>query len=57
MAFEGLRIWFLTGSQDLYGEVTLRAVREQSTAIVAGLGEAPDIPIEIVHKPTVTTPG
>ena len=56
MAFDGLQIWFLTGSQELYGEVTLRAVREQSAAIVAGLGEAPDIPIEIVHKPTVTTP-
>ena len=38
MAFDGLHIWFLTGSQDLYGEVTLRAVREQSAAIVAGLG-------------------
>ncbi len=56
MAFEGRSIWFLTGSQDLYGEVTLRAVHEQSAAIVAGLGEAPDIPVEIVHKPTVTTP-
>jgi L-arabinose isomerase len=56
MAFDGLRIWFLTGSQDLYGEATLRAVREQSAAIVAGLGEAPDIPVEIVHRPTVTTP-
>ena len=56
MAFDGLRIWFLTGSQDLYGEATLRSVHEQSAAIVAGLGEAPDIPVEIVHKPTVTTP-
>jgi L-arabinose isomerase len=56
MAFDGLRIWFLTGSQDLYGEAILRAVREQSAALVAGLGSAPDIPIEIVHRPTVTTP-
>ena len=56
MAFDGLRIWFLTGSQDLYGEATLRTVREQSAAIVAGLGAAPDIPVEIVHRPTVTTP-
>ena len=56
MAFEGRSIWFLTGSQDLYGEATLRAVHEQSAAIVAGLREAPDIPVEIVHKPTVTTP-
>ena len=56
MAFDGLRIWFLTGSQDLYGEAILRTVAEQSTALVAGLGSAPAIPIEIVHRPTVTTP-
>jgi L-arabinose isomerase len=56
MGFDGLRIWFLTGSQDLYGEAILAKVREQSAAIVAGLSEAPDIPVEIVHRPTVTTP-
>ena len=56
MAFDGLRIWFLTGSQDLYGEAILRAVREQSAAIVAGLGQAGDIAIEIVPMPTLTTP-
>ncbi len=56
MAFDGLRIWFLTGSQDLYGEAILQAVHEQSTAMVAGLNEAADIPVQIVHRPTVTTP-
>ncbi len=56
MSFDGLRIWFLTGSQDLYGEVILAQVLQQSKEIVAGLSAAPDIPIEIVHKPTVTTP-
>ena len=56
MAFDGLKIWFLTGSQDLYGEVILGKVKEQSAEIVAGLGAASDIPVEIVHKPTVTTP-
>ena len=57
MGFDGLRIWFLTGSQDLYGEATLAQVGEQSAAIVAGLNAASDIPVEIVHRPTVTTPG
>ncbi len=56
MTFEGLRVWFLTGSQDLYGEATLRTVGEQSAAMVAGLDAASAIPVEIVHKPTVTTP-
>jgi L-arabinose isomerase len=56
MAFDGLKVWFLTGSMDLYGEVILGQVKEQSAQIVAGLGAAPDIPVEIVHRPTVTTP-
>ena len=56
MAFEGLKIWFLTGSQDLYGEVILTAVRAQSSAMVSGLNAAAALPVEIVHKPTVTTP-
>lgn len=56
MAFEGLQIWFLTGSQDLYGEEVLRQVREQSARIVSDLGAAAAIPVEIVHKPTLTTP-
>ena len=56
MAFDGLKIWFLTGSQDLYGEVILGKVKEQSTAMVAGLDAADALPVEIVRKPTVTTP-
>ena len=56
MAYTGLRIWFLTGSQDLYGDETLRQVAEQSATIVAGLQASSDIPIEIVHKPLVKEP-
>jgi len=56
MTFDGLQIWFLTGSQDLYGEAILQKVKEQSTEIVAGLDAAADVPVEIVRKPTVTTP-
>ena len=32
--------WFLTGSQGLYGEQTLRQVAEQSQRIAAALDEA-----------------
>ena len=56
MAFDGLHIRFLTGSQDLYGEETLRAVSEQARAVVAGLNAAADIPVEISHQPTALTP-
>ena len=55
MAFDGLKIWFLTGSQDLYGEVILGQVQSQSTAMIAGLNAA-GLPVEIVRRPTVTTP-
>ena len=41
-------IWFLTGSQDLYGEDTLRQVAEQSREIVRVLGEA-GLPVEVDH--------
>ena len=34
-------IWFCTGSQDLYGEETLRQVAEQSRAIAAQLFISP----------------
>jgi L-arabinose isomerase len=56
MAFDGLKIWFLTGSQDLYGEVILGKVKAQSAEMVSGLNAASGIPVEIVHLPTVTTP-
>ena len=56
MAFSTLRIWFLTGSQELYGEETLRLVADQSAQIVAGLQQAASIPIEIVPRPVVKDP-
>ncbi len=48
--------WFVTGSQHLYGEDTLKQVAEHSQAIVRGLTENPKIPIKIVFKPVLTTP-
>lgn len=52
--FEGKEIWFLTGSQHLYGEETLRQVAEQSQAVVSNLNDAGDIPVPVVWKPTLT---
>ncbi|HZU56356.1 MAG TPA: L-arabinose isomerase, partial [Actinocrinis sp.] len=49
------QVWFLTGSQGLYGEDTLRQVAEQSRAIAeqlsAALGEGA---VELVWKPVLT---
>jgi L-arabinose isomerase len=51
---EPREVWFLTGSQSLYGEETLRQVAEQSTAIVGLLNAAGDIGIDITWKPVLT---
>ncbi len=49
-------IWFVTGSQHLYGEETLRQVAENSKQIVAGFNDSKQIPVKIVYKPTVKSP-
>jgi L-arabinose isomerase len=53
-SLEHYEIWFLTGSQGLYGEETLRQVAEQSRQIAATLEAASDIPVTIVWKPVLT---
>jgi L-arabinose isomerase len=52
--FDAREIWFLTGSQGLYGEDTLAQVAEQSREIAATLDAADSIPVKIVWKPTLT---
>ncbi|WP_037908980.1 L-arabinose isomerase [Actinacidiphila yeochonensis] len=47
-------VWFLTGSQGLYGADTLRQVAEQSRAISDQLAAAPDAPARVVWKPVLT---
>ena len=46
-------IWFVTGSQHLYGEETLRQVAEHSQTIAKALNDAAEIPVQVVFKPTV----
>ncbi|GGO04259.1 L-arabinose isomerase [Microbispora rosea subsp. aerata] len=45
-------MWFLTGSQGLYGEDTLRQVAEQSRRIAEQLGES--LPFELEWRPVLT---
>jgi L-arabinose isomerase len=49
-------VWFVTGSQHLYGPATLQTVAEHATRIAAGLDAAADIPVRIVAKPVLTGP-
>lgn len=48
-----LEVWFITGSQDLYGEETLKKVAEHSQEIAKGLDESAVIPVSVVYKPIV----
>lgn len=49
---QNMNFWFITGSQDLYGEDTLRQVKEDSLQIVNQLNKG-SLPFSIVWKPTV----
>ncbi|MBA3874949.1 MAG: L-arabinose isomerase [Anaerolineae bacterium] len=48
-------VWFLTGSQHLYGAEAIAQVGEHSKAIVQALDSAAVIPVKIVYKPVLTT--
>jgi len=52
-SLDAYEIWFVTGSQNLYGEETLRQVAEQSQEVARRLGESSDIPVRIVWKPVL----
>jgi L-arabinose isomerase len=51
-----LEVWFITGSQHLYGPETLRQVAKHSEQIAQALDSAPPIPVRIVFKPVIKTP-
>ncbi|MDR2974452.1 MAG: L-arabinose isomerase [Propionibacteriaceae bacterium] len=47
-------VWFLTGSQHLYGEETLAQVAENSRGIVDALNQG-DLALKVVWKPVLTS--
>ncbi|MFZ5970348.1 MAG: L-arabinose isomerase [Bacteroidota bacterium] len=49
-------VWFVTGSQHLYGPETLQKVAEHSQQIARALNNAANIPATVVYKPVVKTP-
>ena len=48
-----LEVWFITGSQDLYGEETLKKVAEHAQEVAQSLSDAKQIPVKVVYKPIV----
>jgi L-arabinose isomerase len=49
-------VWFVTGTQHLYGPETLKQVAADSANIAAALGKSPKIQQKVVFKPILTTP-
>src|ERR1700722_11355858 len=49
-------VWFITGSQHLYGEAALKQVAANSQHIVKELNASRALPYKIVFKPIVTRP-
>ncbi len=49
-------VWFVTGSQHLYGPETLKQVADDSSSIAASLDRSPEISVKVIFKPVLTTP-
>ncbi len=50
-----LEIWFVTGSQHLYGQEALAQVAANSQKIAESLGAEASVPFRVVFKPVLTT--
>ncbi len=53
---KSLEVWFVTGSQHLYGDEVLKQVAADSQKIAEGLGQYAGMPIRIAFKPVMTGP-
>jgi L-arabinose isomerase len=51
-----LEVWFVTGSQHLYGDEVLRTVAEHSQEIARTLSQSRHIPVRVAFHGVVTTP-
>lgn len=51
-----LEAWFITGSQSLYGDETLKQVAAHSEEIAKSLDSSPGIPVKIIFKPVAKSP-
>jgi len=53
---KGYEVWFVTGSQHLYGPGPLEQVAQNSKVIAEALSQSVQIPVEVKFKPVVTRP-
>ncbi|MDT8401741.1 MAG: L-arabinose isomerase [Bacteroidales bacterium] len=53
--YKNSEIWFVTGSQHLYGEETLEKVKKDSEIIAACLDKHKELPVKVVFKSVLTS--
>ena len=53
---KNLEVWFVTGSQYLYGEDTLRQVEDHAREMAGALDGSPAIPVKVIFKSVQKTP-
>ena len=53
--YKEYEVWFVTGSQSMYGEKTLKQVAEDSQKIATGMDASGKLPVKLVFKPVVTS--
>ena len=51
--FQSVEVWFLTGSQDLYGADVLAQVASQSQEVAGLLDAGAQVPVRVVWKPVL----
>lgn len=55
ISLKELEVWFITGSQHLYGEDILKHVASHSQVIAESIHEDPSMPVTVKFKPVVKT--
>jgi L-arabinose isomerase len=52
-AYTDMEVWFVTGSQTLYGDETLRQVAKDAAVVAQALNDSKTVSIRVVHTDTV----
>ena len=54
-ALAHLEVWLVAGSQEMYGQATLRQVEEHARQVAAGLDAQADVPVRVVFREVATS--
>src|SRR5512141_948227 len=56
MDLKQYEVWFVAGSQHLYGEETLKKVAQDASQMARQMSESGRLPLDVIFKVVVTTP-